>query len=405
MGNDRPMKIAINGAGIAGPTLAYWLHRYGHEPVLIERASSLRSGGYIIDFWGPGYEVASMMGILPRLHALGYQVEQVRFVGSDGRQRGGFPTDTIRRTLGGRFVSLERSDLAATIYGALDDKVETIFDDSIAMIDDGPAGVNVSFDHHDDRMFDIVVGADGLHSRVRELQFGPERQFEAYLAYKAAVFEVQGYPFRDELAYVSYAEPGRQVSRFSMRDGWTLFLFVYRDSGAADIPLTHEGRKAALRNAFSDAGWECPQILKHMDDAAEIYFDRVSQIQMTSWTKGRTVLVGDAAACVSLLAGEGSGLAMSEAYVLAGELARAQDDPLAGLARYETRMKPYLQSKQRAAQRFASSFVPKTAVGIILRNLITSLFTFPFVENLLLGRQLRSKLDLPQYERGQAAKW
>ena len=394
------MKIAINGAGIAGPTLAYWLHHYGHEPVLIERASHLRSGGYIIDFWGPGYEVASKMGLLPRLHELGYDVKDVRFVGSDGQQRGGFSTDAIRRTLGGRFVSLKRSDLAAAIYAALDGKVEKIFDDSIATIDDGSSGVHVSFDCHRDRTFDVVVGADGLHSRVRELQFGSERQFEAYLGYKAAAFELQGYPLHEEQTYLSYAEPGRQVSRFSMRDGWTLFLFVYRDFGPANLPLTHAGRKAALRNAFSDAGWECPEILSQMDETAEIYFDRVSQIQMSSWTSGRTVLIGDAAACVSLLAGEGSGLAMSEAYVLAGELARVPDNPLAGLIRYQTRMMPFLFDKQRAARRFASSFVPTTAFGITLRNILSSLFSFPVVGAFLLGRQLRSNFDLPHYDRG-----
>lgn len=394
------MKIAINGAGIAGPTLAYWLHRYGHEPVLIERMPLLRSGGYIIDFWGPGYEVASMMGILPRLHESGYEVDDVRFVDGKGRQRGGFSTDAIKRPLSGRFVSLRRSDLATAIYAALDGKVETIFGDSIETINDDPAGVHVCFGHHGERAFDIVVGADGLHSRVRELQFGPERQFETYLGYNAAAFEVLDYPLRDELTYVSHAEPGRQVSRFSMRDGRTLFLFVYIDSATTGIPVTNTGRKAALRSAFGDAGWECPQILKQMDDVEEIYFDRVSQIQMPSWIKGRTALVGDAAACVSLLAGEGSGLAMSEAYVLAGELARAPDNPIAGLVRYQTRMMPLLRDKQQSARRFASSFVPKTAFGITARNILSSLLAFPFLGNFLLGRQLRDNFDLPRYARG-----
>ncbi|MBY5447504.1 FAD-binding domain [Rhizobium leguminosarum] len=393
------MKVGINGAGIAGPTLAYWLRHYGHEPVLVEQAPRLRSGGYVVDFWGAGYDVASMMGLRPRLHELGYDVEQVRFVGSEGQQCSAFSTDAIRRKLGGRFVSLKRSDLAAVIYAALDGKVETIFDDSIAMIDEGSAGVHVCFNRHGDETFDLVVGADGLHSRVRELQFGPVDQFEVYLGYKAAAFELQGYPLRDERTYVSYAEPGRQISRFSMGDGWTLFLLVYKDPNS-DIPLTHVGRKKALRDAFGDAGWECPQILKRMDDTEEMYFDRVSQIQMPSWTKGRTALVGDAAACVSLLAGEGSGLAMSEAFVLAGELARAQNNPLAGLANYQTRMMPFLQDRQRAARRFASSFVPKSTFGITVRNIISSLFGFPVVGDFLLGRLLRSNLDLPRYDRG-----
>ncbi|AYG61808.1 FAD-binding domain [Rhizobium jaguaris] len=394
------MKIAISGAGIAGSTLAYWLHRYGHEPVLIERAPEPRSGGYIIDFWGHGFDVATMMGIVPGLRECGYDVREVRFVGRDGSRRGGFTTDVIRRMLEKRFVSLRRSDLAAVIYAAIDGKVETIFGDSIATIDEDVSGVHVGFDRSPGRNFDVVVGADGLHSCVRNLQFGPEEQFELYLGYKAAAFEICGYRPREELTYVSYAEPGRQVSRFSMRDDTTLFLFVYRDPESGSVPITDAGRKAVLRDAFHSAGWECRKILEAMDTAKEIYFDRVSQIRMPNWIKGRTALLGDAAACVSLLAGEGSGLAMAEAYVLAGELARASDNPVAGLARYQLAMMPLLENKQKTAARFASYFVPKTHFRITLRNRLTSLIDLPLMANLLLGRQMRDDFRLPHYAFG-----
>ncbi|WP_431324848.1 FAD-binding domain [Rhizobium sp. YTU87027] len=392
------MKVAINGTGIAGSTLAYWLYRYGHEPVLIEQAAGPRSGGYIVDFWGHGYDVATMMGIVPRLRESGYRVKEVRFVGSDGRRRGGFSTDVITRTLNSGFVSLRRSDLASAIYATIDGKVETIFGDSITTIDDDAHGLHIGFGHHASRRFDLVVGADGLHSRVRELRFGREEQFEFYLGYKVAAFELLGYRRRDELTYVSYAEPGRQISRFSMRDDRTLFLFVYRDPNPGHgIPATNAGRKAALRDAFGNVGWECPRILKAMEGAGEIYFDRVSQIRMNNWTKGRTVLIGDAAACVSLLAGEGSGLAMTEAYVLAGEFACARDNALAGLEHYQMRLMPLLQDKQKAASRFASSFVPKTGFGIALRNCLSSLMVLPPVADLLLGRQLQDDFSLPAY--------
>ncbi|PKA39905.1 hypothetical protein CWR43_29960 [Rhizobium sullae] len=392
------MKIAINGAGIAGSTLAYWLHHHGHEPVLIERSPQPRSGGYIIDFWGSGYDVAARMGIVPRLQKCGYAIEEVRFVDGKGQRRGGLFTSVMRQTLGERFISVRRSDLAAAIYAKIDGKVKTIFGDSIAAIYEDASGVHVGFDSHSSRNFDVLVGTDGLHSRVRELRFGSERQFETYLGYKAAAFELPGYPLLDELTYVSYAEPGRQVSRFSMRDDRTLFLFIYSDPDAGCVPATDTERKAVLRKAFNDSGWECPQILGRLEDATDIYFDRVSQIQMPSWIKGRTVLAGDAAAAVSLLAGEGSGLAMTEAYVLAGELARANDNPLAGLARYQIRMMPFLQNRQRAASRFASSFVPKTGLGIALRNVLSSMMAFPFLAELLLGRQLHDDFELPHYE-------
>lgn len=391
------MKIAINGAGIAGPALAYWLLHHGHEPVLIERAPTLRTGGYVIDFWGAGYDIAEKMGILPRLLDLGYQVKEVRFVDAHGRKSGGFSTGVFSRMTGDRFTSLQRSDLAATIHAAIEGKVETIFGDSIASIEEGADHVRVAFDRTPQRDFDLVVGADGLHSRVRSLAFGPEAQAERFLGYNIAAFELTGYRPRDELAYVSHARAGRQVSRFSMRGDRTLFLFCYREREPAPIPEDDSDRRTALRREFADMRWEMPAILDAMDRVEDIYFDRVSQIEMPRWTKGRVALIGDAAACVSLLAGEGCGLAMAEAYVLAGEIARAGNDHAAAFARYEERMQPFLAAKQASARKFASSFVPETDFGVAFRNWMMRLMVIPPVANFLVG-DLNDNIDLPDYE-------
>src|SRR5262249_28232454 len=199
---------------------------------------------------------------------------------------------------------------------------------------------------------------------------------------------------RDELVYVSHAVPGRQVSRFSMRDDKTLFLFVFRDdylTGRVSIPAG--ARKAALHAVFADVGWECPRILDAMSSVTDIYFDRVSQIRMDHWTKGRTALIGDAGACVSLLAGEGTGLAMAEAYVLARAL-RVGDDYATAFRRYEQCLMAFLRHKQTAASRFASSFVPKTAIGISFRNLVTRLIGIPIVADFFIGRSLRDDFDI-----------
>lgn len=391
------MKIAINGAGIAGPALAYWLLHHGHEPVLIEKASAPRTGGYVIDFWGAGYDIAEKMGILPRLLDLGYQVGEVRFVDADGRKSGGFSTDVFTRMTGGRFTSLQRSDLAATIYSAVEGKVETVFGDGIASIEEAADRVHVGFDHAAPRDFDLVIGADGLHSRVRSLTFGREAGFERFLGYHVAAFELTGYRPRDELTYVSQALAGRQVSRFSKRDDRTLFMFCYREKKPAPVPEDDAGRRAALRREFADMKWEVPAVLDAMDDVENIYFDRVSQIEMPRWTKGRAALIGDAAACVSLLAGEGCGLAMTEAYVLAGEIGRAGDDHAAAFARYEERMRPFLAAKQATARKFASSFVPGTDFGVAFRNWMMRLMVIPPVANFLVG-DLNDNIDLPDYE-------
>ena len=392
------MRIAINGAGIAGPTLAFWLLRSGHEVLLVEEAPQLRRGGYVIDFWGIGYDIAEKMGLTVQLRELGYRVREVRFVDSRGRWSGGFSTDVFDRMTDGRFTSLRRSDLAAAIYGTIDGRVETLFGDSVAGIEMLGKGVRVRFDHAAARDVDLVIGADGLHSRIRARVFGAEEQFEITLGYHVAAFEVKGYRPRDELVYLSHGVPGRQVSRFSMRDDRTLFLFVFRDRYLTEKTFSNDNeRKAALRKVFADVGWECPQILEAMKDVSDIYFDRVSQVHMDSWTKERIALVGDAAACVSLLAGEGVGLAMTEAYVLAGELYRYGENHAAAFACYQAVMMPFLRKKQQSAAKFASTFAPQTAFGIGFRNLATRLMQIPFIADFFVGRDLRDDIKLPNY--------
>lgn len=220
------MKIAINGIGIAGPTLAYWLHRYGHEPVLIEKAPQLRTGGYIVDFWGLGYDIADKMGLIPKLQERGYNIKEIRWVDDKGHKSGSFDPDTFRQMTKGHFVSLERSDLAIALYSTVENKVETIFADSIASIEDNGNGVYVTFDHAAPRDFDLVIGADGLRSRVRDITFGAIENFEKDLGLRVAAFELEGYP-REELVFISHTEPGRQVSRVSKRDDKTLFLLGF----------------------------------------------------------------------------------------------------------------------------------------------------------------------------------
>jgi 2-polyprenyl-6-methoxyphenol hydroxylase-like FAD-dependent oxidoreductase len=393
------MKIIINGAGIAGTTLAYWLQESGHKVLLIEKSPQLRRGGYAIDFWGAGYNIAEKMGLLPQITELGYHVKEMRYVNRDGQKSGGFPVYNFFRATKGRYTELRRSDLAATIYSALDSKVETIFGDSVARIEEQGDYVQVDFDHAASREADLVIGADGLHSRVRQLTFGPEEEFEVPLGYHVAAFEVQGYRPRDELVAVSYSVPGRQILRLSLRDDKTLFLFVFRDEYlTAKSPSSEQESKPALTNVFADVGWEWPRILAAMENVNGIYFDRVSQIRMDRWTKGRTALIGDAAACVSLLAGEGTGLAMAEAYVLAGELHNCGGDYITAFARYQERMMPFLKHKQESVMKFASSFAPKSGIGIIFRDNVSRLLRIPFISNYLIGRELQDDIKLPDYE-------
>jgi 2-polyprenyl-6-methoxyphenol hydroxylase-like FAD-dependent oxidoreductase len=393
------MRIIINGAGIAGPTVAYWLQKAGHEVLLVEAAPQIRRGGYVIDFGLIGYDVAEKMGLIPRLREVGYPVKEVRYVDRKGRTSASMSVDALTRLTHGRYITLQRSDLAATLYDALDETVETIFGDSVASIDETGAGVRVGFDHAPPREADLVIGADGLHSRVRQIVFGPDTGVEVSLGYHVAAFEVDGYRPRDELVYLGYGVPGRQIYRFSMRDDKTLFLFIFRDKYLpVESPANDEERKSVLTMVYADVGWECPQILAALASVGGLYFDRASQIRLDRWTKGRTALVGDAAACVSLMAGEGSSLAMAEAYMLAGELRNCGGDYGAAFARYEQQLMPFLKRKQQSVAKTASSLAPKTAVGIRFRNLVVRLMRrLPFVLDFFIGRQLRDQVELADY--------
>jgi 2-polyprenyl-6-methoxyphenol hydroxylase-like FAD-dependent oxidoreductase len=218
------------------------------------------------------------------------------------------------------------------------------------------------------------------------------------LGFHVAAFEVDGYKHRDELVYVSRSLPGKQISRFTMRDNKTLFLFVFRNElMKQEAPTTVEETKRVIEDVFGDAEWEWPEIKAAMKDVEDIYFDQVSQTRMASWTKGRTALIGDAAACISLLGGEGTGLAMAEAYVLAGELDNASGDHATAFARFEARLRPFLKQKQATAAKLASSFAPQTGIGIAIRDFIVNLLRIPIVANYFIGRDLRDDIQLPDY--------
>ncbi|WP_412773431.1 FAD-binding domain [Nitrobacter sp.] len=391
-------KILISGAGIAGPSVAYWLRQYGFEPVLIERAPTLRTGGYLVDFWGLGFEVADRMGLLPALDGDAYDVDEVRIVDEHGRKAGGFSANAIRSVLGDRFLSILRSDLARLIYDSLHGEVRTMFGDTITAIEQDENGVRVSFRHAPAENFDLVIGAGGLHSPVREIVFGPEERFEKYLGYYTASFVVTGYPHRDSRAYVGYAPPGRQVSRYALRGDRTVFFFVFATEERLKIaPHDTLAQKQTLREVFGRDGWECPAILKALDDTDDLYFDSVSQIRMPSWTAGRVALVGDACSCPSLLAGQGTSLAMGAAYILAGELSKAEGDYRVAFKVYESMLQSVMAGKQRSAERFASSFAPKTRWGIFVRNQVTRLMALPFVAKLAMRGLLTDPLTLPRY--------
>lgn len=390
--------VLIAGAGIAGPTLAFWLARAGFRPTLIEHAPALRAGGYVVDFWGLGYDIAERMGLAAELDRVGYHMREVRVVCERGERVAGFGTRVFGELAGGRYVTLGRSDLSRLIFEKAQTTSEAIFGDQIVLLDERPDGVQVQFERSAARKFDLVIGADGLHSTVRRLAFGPQDRFEAALGYRVGAFETRGYRPRDEEVYVLHCAPGRMLGRFALHDDRTLFLFVFAaDPRSFPATLDVAAQKAVLCREFADAAWETPRILDALEGAQDLYFDRVSQIRMKRWSRGRVTLVGDAAFCVSLMAGQGSSLAMTAAYVLAGELAQAEGRHEPAFSRYEGLLRSFIESKQRGAERFAAAFAPRTRWGLLVRNQVMKAFAIPGLARIMFGRDIADQLRLPEY--------
>jgi 2-polyprenyl-6-methoxyphenol hydroxylase-like FAD-dependent oxidoreductase len=310
----------------------------------------------------------------------------------------GFDFRTFRRAFGERFFSIPRGDLARVIFDQVEDSVETLYSTSVETVhQDGPR-ILVTLSGGRKREFDLVVGADGLRSRVRECVFGSDARFERYLGYWASSFVADEYPHRDEGSFLSFARPGRQISRYALRGGRSAFLFVFVQDGPLETgPHDVAAQKRLLRERFGADGWECAEILERLDDARDLYFDAVSQVQAPTWSVGRVVLVGDAAYCPSLLSGAGSAFAMLGARVLAGELARTPGDVVGALASYERRLRPFMERQQHRAERFASSFAPRSALGLWARNSALKLMRNETIAAWYAHRAFQTRFELPRY--------
>lgn len=362
--------ILISGASIAGPTLAYWLKRYGFIPTVIERAQQLREGGYPIDVRNEAIPIAHRMGIWPRLQQEQTTFDEISFVNERHERIGRVNVQAVRQTFDLDVVELMRGDLARVLYELTRDEVEYCFGDSIQEIKQDEAGVDVTFVSGSPRRFDLVVGADGLHSNVRTLVFGDEEHFERYCGYHFAVFTTDNYLGLDETCMQMYTVPGKRVALRSTRGNQTLvafFLFKQPTRFRYDYHDLAQ-QKQLLASVFANEGWEVSRLLEKMQTAQDLYFDAVSQIRMERWSDGRAVLLGDAGYCPALLSGQGSTLAMMGAYILAGELNVALGDHQRAFQQYEQVFRPIVSRVQKQAGISARFLVPATPIDLWMQT-------------------------------------
>lgn len=357
----KPQKILISGASIAGPALAFWLRRYGWRPVVIERAEALRLGGQNVDVRGAGSEVAEKMGIKEEIRAATTGEVGTRFVGARGRTIAEFPASAS----GGDSLTAEleilRGSLARILYDRTREHSEYIFGDSIRGLDPRGDRVTASFVTGEPRDFDLVVIADGIRSRTRPLVFGDEpelRELGLYIAYltipRAAT---------DDAWWRWYiATRSRSLSLRPDNEGTTRASFSFMGEPRGYEKLDPDEQKAVLRRVFADAGWEAPRVLAALDDASDMYFESVGQVRAPRWSNGRVALLGDAAYCASPVSGMGTSLALTGAYVLAGELARCASHAEA-FASYEKIMRPYVDRAQELPPGTPRLAHPRTRIG------------------------------------------
>jgi 2-polyprenyl-6-methoxyphenol hydroxylase-like FAD-dependent oxidoreductase len=374
--------VLISGASIAGPTLAYWLKRYGFTPTVVERSPALRRGGFPIDVRNAAVEIAKRMGIWSDLQQKITTLEKLSFMDARNRRISGINVLTLRKwlDLDRTWAEIMRGDLTETLYEATKHEVEYLFGDSVQEIAQHDDGVDVAFASGGTRRFDLVVGADGLHSIVRQLVFGDEAQFEWYCGYHVAVFTTDNYLELDHANMLIYGVPGKQVMLRSSGDNKELVAcFIFKQPAKLRYDRSdREQQKQLLADVFADQAWEIPLLLEKMRAASDLYFDPVSQIRMESWSNGRVVLLGDAAHCPALLTGQGSTLAMMGAYLLAGELQQADGNHRQAFQQYEQAFRPVISKEQKKIKTGSDFLVPATSLSMWTRNHLSPVL-YPFI--------------------------
>ncbi|GAB3155430.1 FAD-dependent monooxygenase [Microbispora hainanensis] len=382
--------VLISGASIAGPTLAYWLNRYGYEVTVVERAPAPRSGGYPIDIRGTALGVVERMGLMPRLREAHIEMERMTFYEGEGDVVATLRPQSVTGGVAGRDLEVRRGDLTDALYASVRDDVEFRFNDSIVSLDQSGHGVDVTFQGGGSRTFDLVIAADGMHSHTRELVFGPEEPFHRYLGYSFGILSMPNLlGLKNEVAM--WNDPGRAAAFYATGDEVNALLTFAQPETPFHAFGDLQTQRDLIGEVFAGVGWVVPDMLAALRDTDDLFFDAVAQIRMPRWSSGRVALVGDSAFAPSFLTGQGTSLALVGAYMLAASLAHG--DHVEGFAAYERDTRGFVTANQDLVGAGRVTLMPTTAEDLRRRDeRLRNLSAMPPAE----GNPVHSALVLPE---------
>ncbi|RKS07220.1 2-polyprenyl-6-methoxyphenol hydroxylase-like FAD-dependent oxidoreductase [Nocardiopsis sp. Huas11] len=378
----------IVGGGIAGLAAALRLHQAGWRVRIIERAAQRRGGGYAVAFAGIGYDAAERMGVLPDLLDRHITPDALVYVKKDGTESFTVPGPTVRAMAGERNLNILRGDIEDVFYQNVCEHAEFTYGTTVERIEQDADGVRATLSDGTEATADLLIGADGLHSATRAQVFGPESDYRRDLRHMVGVFMLDHLPVGlAPGATASVTDTGRTLAVIDLGENGAAAFFGYR-SDESDRELA-EGPHTAIPRAYADMGWVAPQVLEQLATAKDVYFDTVSQMEVDGWSRGRVVLLGDAAWCVTLFAGYGSALAVGGADALGTALEEHPDDIAAALAAWEGRIRPEAERKQRLGRQVKGLYAPKDPFRLWLRDLPLRMASNP-----LMSRFLRRRLQI-----------
>ncbi|QIS14998.1 FAD-dependent monooxygenase [Nocardia arthritidis] len=366
--------VLISGASIAGPALAYWLNRNGFRTTIVELAPALRPGGNGVDLRGDAVRLVAQTGILPELRELATDIRALTFVDERGAQVATMPNSAFNTA---DDIEIMRGDLARKLHEITSDETEYRFGTTIEALTQRPDGVAVTFADGTTEIFDLVIGADGLHSRVRNLAIIPEARAVHHLGLYFATAQVDS-SFGAPGTVTLYNIPGKVagVYRSAAHDTAGAF-FMLREPHVLEFDhRDRDAQKALLRKYFDIPGWRVRELLAQATADESFYFDAADQIRIPHWSSGRVALVGDAGYCATLLSGAGASLALTGAHLLATELAAAAGDHRRAFDRYEATLRPTVAKHQRATKLSSALLIPAGPSQLWLRNRLARILTF-----------------------------